>query len=136
MLNKRNKSISVMDDIPAKIYNKKKNCSNSGITLRDVKVIRIKNLQSLLETSNKIFSIKYYNDDKSIMNRAVRNLNELEKKKKNYSRKYWFVDGESIKNKSPYTVGIPYSNIIAVSINKKIYIVVDNKRNSSVQDLF
>jgi hypothetical protein len=117
---------TIMDDLPIKTFKKKSDKIKNNITLRDVKVIRFKNIKKLLDSSSKIYSLKYY-DEYKVINVAVRNLNDEESKKRNYSRKYWFIDGESIKNRDPKVIGIPYRNLIAVSLNSVIYIIIKDK---------
>jgi len=126
---------TVMDDLPIKAFKKKKKTSKKSISLRDVKVVRFKNIKKLLDSSNKIYSLKYYDDNEDIVNIAVRNLNNEESKKKNYSRKYWFVQGESIKNRDPKVIGIPYRNLIAISLNSIIYMIVKDRDIKNIDDI-
>jgi len=123
------KTYKVMDDLPINSFKKKGNKHIKRIRMRDIKVIRFRKIPRLLNSSSKIFSIKYHKGDE-IINRSVRILNEMERKKYNYSQKYWFVDGESIKNRNPIVVGIPYKDIIALLISGDYYIII---RDSSMK---
>lgn len=125
-IKKKSKSITVMDDIPEKFFNKRQRKNTT--TLKDIKTIYLYELNKIISGISSIFSIKFTDSMGTEIDKIVRNLPDGEMKTSNDG--VWLTDINAKKKNIGDIIFISYDSVVGIGTKGQIFIV---RRNNKIK---